>query len=199
MGIYQQIRKIWNSKPDEFRQLNRERLIRWRREGSTVRVQRPTRLDRARALGYRAKSGVVVVRQRVIRGGRRREDIKGGRRSKANRRLKILDKNYQSVAETRAARKYPNMEVVNSYYLAKDGMRYWYEVILADPENPEVKGDRNLSLTVKNRRKAQRGLTSSGRKSRGLRRKGKGSEKLRPSRSASVRRKVRKSRKSYGF
>ena len=199
MGLYQQIRILWNSKPDQLRQSTKENLIRWRREGSTVRLQRPTRIDRARALGYKAKSGVIVIRQRVLRGGRRRPDIKGGRRSKNTRRLKILDKNYKTVAETRAASRYPNMEVVNSYYLAQDGLRYWYEVILADPQNSVVKKDKNLSSAVKNGRKAYRGLTSAGRKSRGLRTRGKGSEKLRPSRNASVKRKVRKNRRSYGF
>jgi large subunit ribosomal protein L15e len=39
--------------------------------------------------------------------------------------------------------------------------------------------------------RVQRGLTSSGKKSRGLRRKGKGAEKLRPSKRASYKRKVR--------
>ena len=199
MGLYQQIRSLWRSKPEELRQLTKENLIKWRREDSTVRLQRPSRIDRARALGYKAKSGVVVIRQRVLRGGRRRQDIKGGRRSKNTRRLKILDKNYQAVAETRVASRYPNMEVVNSYYLAQDGLRYWYEVILADPQNSEVKKDKNLSSAVRNGRKAYRGLTSAGRKSRGLRTKGKGAEKLRPSRNATVKRKVRKNRRSYGF
>ena len=35
------------------------------------------RIDRARSLGYKPKQGVIIVRQRVIRGGRMRPDIKG--------------------------------------------------------------------------------------------------------------------------
>ena len=199
MGFYQSVRGIWKSKSDEFRQINKERLIEWRKEGSTVRVSRPTRIDRARSLGYKPKSGVVVVRQRVLRGGRRRPDIKGGRRSKHARQLKILDKSYQAVAETRAADRYPNMEVLNSYYLAQDGLRYWYEVILVDRESREVVADKNLSSVAKSKGRVYRGLTSAARKSRGLGNKGTGSEKLRPSRSAVNRRKVKKNRKSYGF
>ena len=199
MGLYQRIRSIWRSGPDELKQLRKQRLMSWRREGSTVRVQRPTRLDRARALGYRPKSGVIVVRQRVVRGGRKRPDIKGGRRSKHSRQLKILDKSYQAVAEMRAAGKYPNMEVLNSYYLAKDGLRYWYEVILVDRESPAVKADKSLSGVAGMKGRSYRGVTSAARKSRGLRNKGKGAEKLRPSRNATHRRKVMKTRKNYGF
>ena len=33
---------------------------------------------------------------------------------------KNLDKNYQLIAEERTSKKYPNCEVLNSYYVAKD-------------------------------------------------------------------------------
>ena len=197
MGLYKYIGNLWKKPTDEFTKLNRERLILWRREPVTVRIARPTRLDRARTLGYRPKSGVIVVRQRTDRGGRKRPDIKGGRRSKHARQIKILDKTYQSVAEDRASRKYPNMEVVNSYFVGKDGIHYWHEVILADKQRPDIINDKNLNPIVQRRRRALRGLTSAGRKSRGLRHKGKGAEKLRPSRTANVKRKYRKQHKDY--
>ena len=163
----------------------------------TVRVDRPTRLDRARALGYKPKSGVVIVRQRVDRGGRKRPDIKKGRRSKHAGQSKILDKSYKVVAEERSARKHPNMEVINSYFAGKDGLHYWYEIILADRHKPEITADRNLKNMTKNQGRASRGLTSAAKKSRGLRRKGKGAEKLRPSRTAKVKRKYRKQHLYY--
>ena len=56
------------------------RMIEWRHGPSTARVEYPTRLDRARSLGYKAKEGYVVVRSRVRRGGRNRPKIMGGRR-----------------------------------------------------------------------------------------------------------------------
>lgn len=197
MGLYKYIGNLWKKPTDEFIKLNRERLILWRREPVTVRIARPTRLNRARTLGYRPKSGVIVVRQRTDRGGRKRPDIKGGRRSKHARQIKILDKTYQSVAEDRASRKYPNMEVVNSYFVGKDGLHYWHEVILADKQRPDIFNDKNLNPIVQRRRRALRGLTSAGRKSRGLRHKGKGAEKLRPSRTANVKRKYIKQHKDY--
>ena len=52
--------------------LRQERLVAWRREPAVVRVERPTRLDRARSLGYKAKQGIIVVRAKVRRGGRRK-------------------------------------------------------------------------------------------------------------------------------
>ena len=154
-------------------------MIDWRRTNSVVRVERPTRLDKARGLGYKAKQGYVIVRVRLPRGGRQRELFKSGRRSKTRRRKKILSLNYQVIAEQRANKKYPNCEVLNSYYLAKDGKNYWFEVILAERE--QVSRYVGMEWLKNSRGRVYRGLTSAGRKSRGLRGKGKGHEKNRPS------------------
>ena len=53
----------------------------WRREGSVVRIERPTRIDRARSLGYKAKQGIAVARVQVRRGGRRASRYVRARRS----------------------------------------------------------------------------------------------------------------------
>lgn len=161
-----------------------ERLIRWRKEENYKRIEHPTRLDKARALGYKAKQGVVLVRVRVRRGGLRKRRIAKGRRAKRKGILRItMKKNTQRMAEERVARRYPNMEVLNSYQVAQDGMRKWYEVILVDPYNPSVLSDRNLSWISNQAHsgRAYRGLTSAGKMGRGLRWKGKGAEKVRPS------------------
>lgn len=181
MGMYQQIRELWKRPKDSV--LWKERIIKWRKEGSTVRVERPTRLDRARSLGYRAKQGILVIRQRVIRGGRQRPQIRKGRRSKRYGRKKIVGKSYQTVAEERSAKKYPNCEVLNSYYVGEDGRFFWYEVILVDKAHPQILSDKNLNWISKPKHKGRvfRGLTSSGKRSRGLHKKGKGYEKIRPS------------------
>ena len=190
MGMYQHIRQLWKQPNDELKNILRQRLIEWRRQESTVRIERPTRLDRARSLGYRAKQGFVLVRQRVPRGGRQRETIRKGRRSKHFGRRKNVDKNYQQVAEERAVKKYPNCEVLNSYYVAEDGTHSWYEIILVDKAHPQVLAEKNLNWIAmqQHTRRAFRGLTSSARKSRGLRNKGKGAEKARPSRAANIKR-----------
>ena len=81
--------------------------------------------------------------------------------------------NYRWIAEQRAQKKYPNLEVLNSYPLAKDGKHYFYEVILVDYSRPEIKNDKNINWITKktNQHRVHRGLTSAGKKSRGLRSK----------------------------
>ena len=184
MGLYAYLRNLWKQPKENLGALYKERLIEMRREPAIARVERPTRLDKARSLGYRAKQGIIVVRARVARGGRKSPMPSGGRRSKRFSPRVILSKNYQQVAEERVARRYVNCEVMNSYYLAQDGKHYWYEVILVERNHPVVLADPALAGIAKQRGRAQRGLTSSGRKSRGLRGKGFGYEKSRPSKNA---------------
>ena len=195
MGIYKYVRDAWKRPKaiPAMKQLMRQRLIDWRREDATVRLEHPTRIDRAHSLGYKAKQGYLIIRQRVDRGGRMHPRIKGGRRPKAFSQRLDLNLNYQNVAEQRASRKYPTCEVLNSYFVAKDGTHFWYEVILVDKAHPVILADPKISWIAHKEHKGrvQRGLTSSGKKSRGLRRKGKGAEKLRPSKTASYKRKVR--------
>src|SRR4030042_1292010 len=82
---------------------------------------------------------------------------------------KTLKMNYKWIAEQRTQRKYKNLEVLNSYQIGKDGMNYFYEVILADSKRPEIKSDKKLEWVSSNKKRAMRGLTSSAIKSRGLR------------------------------
>lgn len=176
MSLYKHLRETWQKNRDE---LERTYTIEWRKEPATLRLEHPTRLDRARSLGYKAKQGFFIVRQRVDSGGRMRPTIRSGRRSKHNRRFMVLDMNYQAVAERRAVAKYANCEVLNSYQVGTDSKHFWFEVILVDRAHPQVLGDKNASGVAKQRGRAQRGLTSANRKSRGLRHKGKGAEKVR--------------------
>lgn len=183
MNAYSEISKAWQERTGEWEVAQRERLIKWRTEAATVRIPSPTRLDRARSLGYKAKQGVIVVRQRVDRGGRQRPQIRKVRKTSHSRQNKTLSKNYQQVAEERAARRFPNLEVINSYYVGKDGKHYWYEIIMADKYNPVVVHDLNLGWVANPaaRRRAFRALTSAGKRRRGLFQKGVGVEKNRPS------------------
>lgn len=183
MGLYQHIRAIWKRPKENLGALWKARLIEWRRDPVTLRIEYPTRLDRARSLGYRAKQGIFIVRQRVVRGGHKRPNITGGRRSKHNRQSMVGAKDYQRIAEERANRNYVNCEVLNSYYVAKDGRFAWYEIIMVDKSHPAIKADPTLGWIAngKQTKRAFRGLTSAGKKGRGLDKKGIGSEKTRPS------------------
>lgn len=190
MSLYKYIRNAWKTPKKTFGDLWKQRLQEWRRDPVTVRIYRPTRIDRARSLGYRAKQGIILVRQRVSKGGRMREQFKAGRNPRKFRRNKIVSLSHQTIAERRANQKYVNCEVLNSYYVAEDGSSKWYEVIMVDKSHPAMKKDKILSWITKpaHTARAFRGLTSSARRSRGLHKKGKGAEKIRPSLHANMRR-----------
>jgi len=182
-GLMHYIKQAWK-KPEKKEQ--RERMVEWRASNAVEKVEKPLRLDRARALGYKAKKGFIILRVRVNRGGRKRkrEGVKGRKTTKQTIR-KTLKMSYQWVAEIRAARKYPSLEVLNSYNIGKDGKNYFYEVIMVDPSKPEIKKDRTTKWITsdKNRKRAERGLTSAAKKSRGLRSKSP-EQKNRPSQRA---------------
>lgn len=166
-GTYHYLREAWKNTSRETVQT---RLIQWRAGGSIVKVEKPLRLDRARALGYKAKKGFVVFRVRLLRGGRKRTRHKHGRKSRKQHIRKTLKMSYQWVAEIRAERAYRNLEVLNSYPIGKDGMYYFFEVIMVDPTRPEIKSDPTINwmMNSTNKNRAQRGVTSAGKKSRGL-------------------------------
>lgn len=158
------------------------KLIEWRKTNSIVKLDKPSDIGRARNLGYKDKKGVVIARVRIIRGGRKRSVNNKRRRSKRKTIHKVLKMNYRWIAEQRAARKFSNLEVLNSYLIGKDGMHYFFEVILVDPKRPEIQADENLKWVCSPENKARvfRGLTSAGKKSRGLRSKSR-NLKVRPS------------------
>src|SRR5574342_919745 len=82
-NLYGYVRDAWKDPGDSFlKDLRQSRLVEWRRGESFVRLEHPTRIDRARALGWRAKPGFVVVRARVRRGGLRKHNPMGGRHPK---------------------------------------------------------------------------------------------------------------------
>jgi len=167
-GMYYYLRQAWK-KPDE--KALRESMIKWRAEEAVNKIEKPTRLDRARSLGYKAKKGFVVVRVRVKRGGRQRIRTNKGRRSSKHTIRKTLMMNYKWVAEQRAQKQFVNLEVLNSYKLGKDGQHYFYEVIMVDYSRPEIKNDKTINWICKktNQHRVHRGLTSAAKKSRGLR------------------------------
>lgn len=192
MGYYKYVKDLYTgvrnkiTAPEnrEFRQLQVERKKEWRIGHAVVRVEKPTRIDKARQYGYKAKQGIIVARVRVRKGGMRKSRPTRGRSPKRLGVNKItLRKSIQRIAEERAQKKYMNMEVLGSYWLWEDGQYRWYEVILADPNHPAIQSDKDLNwiTTKQQRHRALRGLTPAGKKGRGLNKKGKGAEKIRPS------------------
>lgn len=181
MGYYKYVREAWKKPLTTNREAYKSLLYTLRREPVSLRIARPTRIDRARSLGYKAKQGFLVVRQRINRGSHTRPNIVGGRRPSRNGQRKAVSKSYQQIAEERVAKQYTNCEVLNSYLLARDGLHQWFEVILVDRTHPAILNDKNMNWISLQKGRVFRGLTSAGKKGRGLRNKGMGTEKVRPS------------------
>jgi len=137
--------KMIKENPMELRQ----RAVVWRNENAVTRVEKPSRIARARRLGYKAKQGIIVVRMRVGTGGMRKQRPRGGRRPKHLGVTKIkADVSMKQVAERRVLERYPNMKLLGSYFLYKDGMHYWFEIILADPSHPRIAKDKEIRKRV---------------------------------------------------
>ncbi|BAM80245.1 60S ribosomal protein L15 [Cyanidioschyzon merolae strain 10D] len=188
MGAYKYLQELWRKKQSEaLRFLQRVRAWEYRQRPTVHRATRPSRPDKARRLGYRAKQGYVIYRVRVRRGGRKRPVPKGIQYGKPKHQgitqLKF-QRNKRSVAEERVGRKIcANLRVLNSYWINEDALYKYYEVILIDPNHNAIRRDPRINWicrpTMKHRE--LRGLTSAGRKGRGLHRKGHLVNKARPS------------------
>jgi large subunit ribosomal protein L15e len=184
-SAYSYIRDAWKNPGDgKLAELQWQRQQEWRKQGAVERIERPTRLDKARSQGYKAKQGIVVARVSVRKGSARKRRHKAGRRSKRQGVTRITRrKDIQRVAEERAARVFPNLRVLNSYSVGQDGRQKWHEVILVDPEHAAIQNDDDLNWICEDHQadRVFRGLTGAGRRNRGLSKKGKGAEKTRPS------------------
>jgi large subunit ribosomal protein L15e len=184
MGYLKYVKQAFTKPSEDGEAVQRARLIQFRKEPAILRVDHPTRMDKARALGFKAKDGIFVVRASVRRGKHVRPDIKGGRRPSRFHQDKNLHKNYQQIVEERVADKHINCEVLGSYEVAEDGYSIWYEVIMVDKHHPQILADKRLIGIAAQTGRTYRGLTMAGRRGRGMTRKGIGSEKTRPSRKA---------------
>jgi large subunit ribosomal protein L15e len=137
---------MWKTHADELKL----KAISWRKEPVINRIEKPSRIDRARRLGYKAKQGIITVRARVGRGGMRKQRPVSGRRPKHIGVVHIKQGfSMKDVAERRVSEKFPNMEVMGSYYMYQDGKYAWYEVILADPSHPAISKDKEMKTRLK--------------------------------------------------
>lgn len=183
-SVYNYISETFQKHDKSYQSFAWNRLVGLRHSTSVHRISHPTNLARARNLGYKAKQGYIIVSSKVRKGTMRKIRPRMGRKPRNLGVNKITPKkSLQRIAEERAAKKYPNMEILNSYFLTSDGKHKWFDVIMVDPNHPRIINDPKINWigTSANKRRVFRGLTSVGKKGRGLRRKGIGSEKIRPS------------------
>ncbi|PDH22652.1 MAG: 50S ribosomal protein L15e [Marine Group II euryarchaeote MED-G38] len=186
MSVNKYVRNVWKQPkaniPSRYRI---DRMASWRRDPVFQKIDKPTRIDAARRMGYKAKQGVVIVRTRIRRGGLRKGKIHMKRKPSKSGITKItMAKSTQRIAEERASKRYPNLEVLNSYWVGEDGKNKFFEVIMLDPHHPVIQADKKynwISSGNSHKGRAERGKTSAGKRGRGLHNKGKGAEKLRPS------------------
>jgi len=194
MGAYKYLEELWRKKQsDVLRFLLRIRAWEYRQLPSIHRASRPTRPDKARRLGYKAKQGFVIYRCRVRRGGRKRPMPKGivyGKPATHGINQLKWERSLRSKAEERVGRRCGNLRVLNSYWVNQDSSYKFYEIILVDPNHNAVRNDPRINWIVNPvmKHRELRGLTATGRKSRGLSSKGNKNKKHHPSRRAASKR-----------
>ena len=83
-----------------------QRGIEYRKGKSIQRIEKPTKIYRARELGYKAKQGYAIVRARIRKGGMHKIRPKRGRKPRAMGVSKYTTgKNLRWSAEERVQRK----------------------------------------------------------------------------------------------
>ncbi len=164
-SFYSYIRDRWKNLDDEkIKEVQNKRLQKWRDQGAIERIDRPTRIDKARSLGYKAKKGVVMARTRIKRGFRMERPDRGRRSKRTGINKRTRAKNLQQIAEERTERKFPNLEILNSYWVGEDGHHKWFEIILIDPDHPEIQSDDNLNWICEDTGRGFRAKTSAAKK-----------------------------------
>lgn len=174
MGSYKYLQELYKKKQsDILRFLLRVRCWEYRQLAVVHRASRPSRPDKARRLGYKAKQGYVIYRIRVRRGGRKKPAPKGATFGKpTNMGINHLkyQRSLRTTAEERVSRRCSNLRVLNSYWINQDATYKFYEVIMVDPSHKAIRRDPRINWICNSVHKgrAQRGLTSIGKKSRGI-------------------------------
>lgn len=194
MGAYKYLEELWRKKQSDLMNfIFRVRTWEYRQLPVISRVNHPSRPEKARKLGFKAKEGYVVYRVRVRRGGRKRPVAKGivsGKPTSVGINQLKPTRNLRAKAEERAGRALGALRVLNSYWVGQDGTYKYYEVIMIDPAHNGIRNNPRINWIANPHHKHRelRGITSAGKASRGLRVKGHLNAKTRPSRRANYKR-----------
>jgi len=188
------VNELWrNKKSDVMAFLLQIRAWEYRHLPSIYRIAKPSRLEKAKRLGYKRKQGFVIYRVKVRRGGRKKpvhRGITNGKPKNHGVNEQKFSRNKKSIAEEKVAKICGNLRVLNSYWINQDSIYKYFEVILVDPFHKAIKTDWKIQwiCSPTHKHRELRGLTSSGKKSRGLRKKGHRATKTRPSKRAAWKR-----------
>ena len=120
MGALKYVEEIAKKKQsDILRFLLRVRCWEYRSLNVIHRASRPSRPDKARRLGYKAKQGYVIYRIRVRRGNRKKPVPKGATYGKpTNQGVNQLkyQRSLRSTAEERVGRRCANLRVLSEFF-----------------------------------------------------------------------------------
>merc|ERR1711862_853135 len=186
-GAYKYLQELWRKKQsDVLRFVLRVRCWEYRQLPVIHLATRPSRLDKSRSLGFKAKQGYVTYRVRIRRGGRKRAVHKGTVYGKpVHQGIRKLKKarSHRSVAEEKIGRRCSNLRVLNSYWVGQDAAYKFFEVICVHPNHRAIRRDPRINwiCSEKHNKRELRGLTSAGKKYRGLRQNGYRATNVRPS------------------
>ena len=149
MGAYKYLEEVWRKKQsDVLRFVLRIRSWEYRQLPVIHKCTRPSRLDKARKLGYKRKQGYVIYRIRVRRGGRKKPVSKGivyGKPIHHGISQMKPARSHRAVAEERVGKRCKNLRVLNSYWVGQDGAYKFFEVILVDPFHKTIRGDPQIN------------------------------------------------------
>ncbi len=134
MGAFKYIQESFEKSYRERSPSFKKRISSWKNSRTVERVANPTNPLRARALGYKAKKGYVVVRVKMARGKRARRKPDQGRKPGKTVKFRALGRSLSYYAEEKAARRYPNLCVLNSYLVGEDGVNKYFEVLMKTPQ-----------------------------------------------------------------
>merc|ERR1712193_396579 len=174
MGASKFVAELWRKKQsDVLRFLLRVRCWEYRQLPAVIRITKPTRIEKAKQLGYKAKLGYILYRVRVRRGNRKKPVPKGivyGRPSNHGVTLLKPKRNLRVIAEGRVGRRCGNLRVLNSYWINQDATYKYFEVITIDPSHKAIRHDCRINWICCSTHihREMRGITSAGRSSRGL-------------------------------
>lgn len=166
MGAYKYLEELWKKKQSEVMNfILRLRAWEYRQLPAIHRCTRPSRPDKARRLGYKAKQGFVIYRVRVRRGGRKKQVSKGivyGKPASQGVTQLKPHRSHRAQAETKVGRRLHSLRVLNSYWVAQDGTFKFYEVICVDPQHKAVRRDARINWIVNpvHKHREQRGNIS---------------------------------------
>ena len=144
--ITKTFRTEYSGKDDAWKAYYKQKLQQWRRQGTQVRVIKPTNPVAARSLGYKAKQGFVIIRTKVKKGSghiTRPNAKRRPHRFGVNKRKRV--KSLQRIGEERVQKKHMNLEVINSYWVGEDGQHKWFEIVAIDPSHPQIKNDKDIN------------------------------------------------------